>query len=107
MCDLGADDISGLRSRANMHHIRQSRPDSGLGFQIKVRHSLHIDPSELGSGSKTNALLSARGRQNDLSGVGAGNAASERRGHTLESYEDFELIVKVLTVLYVPKSPGS
>jgi hypothetical protein len=27
---------SRYRSRANMAHIRQSRPDSGLGFQVKV-----------------------------------------------------------------------
>ena len=28
-----------LRGRANMAQIRQSRPDSGLGFQVKVPKS--------------------------------------------------------------------
>ena len=28
--------------RANMAHIRQSRPDSGLGFQIKVLNTFHM-----------------------------------------------------------------
>ena len=26
----------GYRCRANMEHMRQSRPDSGLGFEVKV-----------------------------------------------------------------------
>jgi len=26
-----------LRSRANVAHIRQSRPDSGIGFKVKFR----------------------------------------------------------------------
>jgi len=28
------------RCRANMAHGRQSRPDSGLGFQVKVRETV-------------------------------------------------------------------
>jgi len=31
-------------------HIRQSRPDSGLGFQVKVLDTLQGVPSSLGSG---------------------------------------------------------
>ena len=27
-----------------MAHIRQSRPDSGLGFQVKVLHTLQLFP---------------------------------------------------------------
>ena len=39
------------RCRANMAHIRQSKPDAGLGCQVKVlQHSQHV-PSSLGSGS--------------------------------------------------------
>ena len=36
------------RCRANMTHVRQSRPDSGLGFQVKIRKS-QVVPSSLGS----------------------------------------------------------
>ena len=38
------------RCRANSEHIRQSRPDSGLGFQEKVLHTFQAVPSSLGSG---------------------------------------------------------
>ena len=38
------------RCRANMAHIRQSMPDSGLGFQVKVRITFQVIPSSLGSG---------------------------------------------------------
>jgi len=33
-----------------MAHVRQSRPDSGLGFQAKVRKTFEVVPSSLGSG---------------------------------------------------------
>jgi len=33
-----------------MAHIRQSRPDSGLGFQVKVLTTFQVDPSSRGSG---------------------------------------------------------
>ena len=36
-----------------MAHIRQSRPDSGLGFQVKVVHTIPVVPSSLGSGGCT------------------------------------------------------
>jgi len=39
-----------FRCRANMAHIRQPRPDSGLGFQVKVIRTFQIGPSLLGSG---------------------------------------------------------
>ena len=35
-----------------MAHIRQSRPDSGLGVQVKVRKSFSIVSSLLGSGQR-------------------------------------------------------
>jgi len=38
------------RFRANMAHVRQSRPDSGLGFQVKVLKPFQVDPSSLGGG---------------------------------------------------------
>jgi len=38
------------RSRANMAHARQSRPDYGLGFQVKVFQTFQVDPSLLESG---------------------------------------------------------
>jgi len=46
--------VSGMRqgvgrSRANMAHTRQSRPDSGLDFQVKVLTTFRVVPSSLGS----------------------------------------------------------
>ena len=38
-----------VKARANMAHIRQSRPDSGLGLQIKVRKTFKGVPSSLGT----------------------------------------------------------
>jgi len=35
------------RCRANVAHIRQTRPDSGLGFQVKVRIPFEGVPSSL------------------------------------------------------------
>ena len=34
----------GRRCRANMAHMRQSRPDSGLGFQVKVLQTFKVVP---------------------------------------------------------------
>ena len=45
-----------VRCRANMAHIRQSRPDSGLGFQVDVLEPFHVVPSSLGSG-ETNVFI--------------------------------------------------
>ena len=36
-----------FRGRANIAHVRQSRPDSGLGFQVKVLKFFLIVPSSL------------------------------------------------------------
>ena len=35
-----------------MAHIRQSRPDYGLGFQVKVLRTFQVVPFSLGSGSE-------------------------------------------------------
>jgi len=35
---------------ANVAHIRQSKPDSGRGSQVKVLNTLKVVPSSLGSG---------------------------------------------------------
>jgi len=43
--------IQGCCCRANMAHVRQSRPEYGLGFQVKVLKPFYIVPSSLGSGS--------------------------------------------------------
>jgi len=40
-----------FRCRANMARKRQSRPDFGLGFQVKVLKTFEVVPSSLGSGS--------------------------------------------------------
>ena len=39
-----------VRCRANSAHLRQSRPDSGSGFQAKVLQTLEVVPSSLGRG---------------------------------------------------------
>ena len=42
----------------NMAHTRQSRPDSGLGLQVNVLHTVEVVPSSLGG-----ALKIEEGRQ--------------------------------------------
>ena len=37
------------RCEANMAHIRQSKPDSGLGFQVKILAKNEV-PSSVGGG---------------------------------------------------------
>jgi len=39
-----------LPLRANMAHLRQSKTDPGLGFQVKVLDNFKVVPSSLGSG---------------------------------------------------------
>ena len=56
------------RRRANMAHIRQSRPDSGLGVQVKVLETFQIVPSSLRSGLG-----------NDLMAVKSGLVCTESR----------------------------
>jgi len=43
---------SPCRCTANMAHVRQSRPDSGLGFQLKVLKPFEAVPSSLGRSSR-------------------------------------------------------
>ena len=43
-------ELRAYRFRANMAHIRQSRPDSCLGFQVKALDTFQGVPSSLGSG---------------------------------------------------------
>jgi len=40
------------RCRANMAHVTQSRPDSGLGFQAQVLKTFQVVPSSLDSGEQ-------------------------------------------------------
>ena len=63
--DYAADDTFRLYHGAtdfqatNMAHIRQSRPDSGLGFQAKVLETFSAVPSSLGSRMAASASLTA------------------------------------------------
>ena len=41
------------RCRSNMAHIRQSRPDSGNGFQVKFLRTFKVGSSSLGSSYNT------------------------------------------------------
>ena len=45
------------RCRGTLARIRQSRPDSGLGFQLKVLKTFQGVPSSLESGRQNNARL--------------------------------------------------
>ena len=45
------------RARANMARIRQSRPDAGLGFQLKFRKTPEIVPSSLGSSASASECV--------------------------------------------------
>ena len=38
-----------VRCRENMARVRQSRPDSGLGFQVKVLETFQVVSSSLGN----------------------------------------------------------
>ena len=49
-------DLLGVMCRANMAHIRQSRPDSNLGFQVRVLTIFLVVPFSLGSGSWATAV---------------------------------------------------
>ena len=42
----------GFQVEVGMAHIRQSRPDSGFGFQVKVLKTFRGVPSLLGSGGE-------------------------------------------------------
>jgi len=46
------DEESVVRFLANMANIRQSRPDSGLGYKVKDLKTFEVVPSLLGSGWK-------------------------------------------------------
>jgi len=48
------------RCRANVARIRQSRPDSGLGCQVKVREPFQVVPSSLGSGETCWGAVASR-----------------------------------------------
>jgi len=49
-----------LHCRANSAHMRQSKPDFGLGWKMKVRTPFKVVPSSLGSG-RIQFLISWRG----------------------------------------------
>jgi len=56
--NLGQAELAGRvlrwgRCRANVAHIRQSRPDAGLAFQVKFLKMFQCVPSSLGSGLGT------------------------------------------------------
>jgi hypothetical protein len=47
----GVPALKSFPGRANMAHLRQSRPDSDLGFQVNVIKTFPVVPTWLGSGS--------------------------------------------------------
>ena len=46
----GFCELRACRCRANMAHTRQSRPDYGLGFQVKVPKTFYVVPSSVAIG---------------------------------------------------------
>jgi len=68
-----------------MAHVRQSRPDSGRAFEVKVLKRFYVVPSSLGSDLWT------------LEDIMQGLlllSASERRGSNLKGFKDFNLKAK-------------
>ena len=55
MEDLGDERVP-LASDPNMAHVRQSGPDLGLGFQVKVRKPFSAVPYSLGSDTVDQSL---------------------------------------------------
>ena len=45
--------LQGTAVRPNMAHTSQSRPDSGLDFQVDVFEPVYTDPCSFGSGALT------------------------------------------------------
>ena len=45
------------RCRANMAHIRQSRPHSGFGVDVKVLHTFLVIPLSLGRGAGSSSTV--------------------------------------------------
>ena len=45
---VGRDKTTPLCRQANMAHTRQSQPDSGLGLQVEVLHTVEAVPTWLG-----------------------------------------------------------
>jgi len=55
--------MAGRCSASNMAHIRQSRPEYGLDFQVKVLRAFRVVPSSLGSeGSYLGLIVSLNSR---------------------------------------------
>jgi hypothetical protein len=50
-----------------MAHMRQSKPDSSLGFQVKVLATLQVVPSSLGSAGQLSVARTRRQEVSDLS----------------------------------------
>ena len=50
-----------VRCPANSAHIRQSGPDSGLGFQAKFIETFEVVPFSLGSGQEEDSETSEAG----------------------------------------------
>ena len=62
-------------TRANMEHIRQSRPDSGLDSEVKGLKNFEVVPSSLRSGTKwclAFRLIEAHEVEERVSGLGFG-----------------------------------
>ena len=62
-----------------MAHIRQSRPDSGLVFQVKVLFKWFL-PRSAGKGA------SEREARNQAGAKGQGGGGQARRGETCEAF---------------------
>ena len=71
MSGLGVvGDVQRPRCRANMAHVRQSRPDYGLVFQVKVPTTFEVVPSSLGSCRQLRVLDAALRVESVVQGLG-------------------------------------
>ena len=57
VCDASILGIMLCHCRANMAHTRQSRPDSALGFLVKVVNFLGVGPFPLVRGSSVVLMI--------------------------------------------------
>ena len=97
-----------IRCRANMAHLRQSRPASGLGFQVKVpKNVLSCVPSSLGAAPSTNGPAPQPTLARHGQGIGISTHTPLRcraKGQQLERLSGLSPESQVLNVLYVPSS---
>ena len=70
------------RFRANVVHIRQLKPDAGLGFRVKVLKTFQVVPYSVGSGRCAAGSNRFVVQETGLKKRKRRGTASKRRGNT-------------------------